>query len=159
MGPRPLCRWCCDPVQSRIQVSKINVFDDIGPSVILDLPTVYCPYLGASQCQCVIVVAFFNCNSCASFLLDLTRAFRPLRVRTHVSMTCVSNFNVQMGTARGYAAVPLERSEVASLNTLDIRNGSSQRSAKGERNCERMVYRHGAILLNVRECSGFNPRR
>ena len=25
--------------------------------------------------------------------------------------------------------------------------------------CERIVYRHGAILLIVRECSGFNPRR
>ena len=25
--------------------------------------------------------------------------------------------------------------------------------------CQRMVYRHGAILLIVRECSGFNPRR
>ena len=25
--------------------------------------------------------------------------------------------------------------------------------------CERVVHRHGAILLIVRECSGFNPRR
>ena len=25
--------------------------------------------------------------------------------------------------------------------------------------CERVVYRHGAILHIVRECSGFNPRR
>ena len=25
--------------------------------------------------------------------------------------------------------------------------------------CERVVYRHGSILLMVRECSGFNPRR
>ena len=25
--------------------------------------------------------------------------------------------------------------------------------------CERIVYRHGAILLIVRDCSGFNPRR
>ena len=25
--------------------------------------------------------------------------------------------------------------------------------------CERIVYNHGAILLIVRECSGFNPRR
>ena len=25
--------------------------------------------------------------------------------------------------------------------------------------CERIVYRHGAVLLIVRGCSGFNPRR
>ena len=25
--------------------------------------------------------------------------------------------------------------------------------------CERVVYRHGAILIIVRECSGFIPRR
>ena len=28
-----------------------------------------------------------------------------------------------------------------------------------ETNCERIVYPHGAILLIVRECSGFKPRR
>ena len=36
--------------------------------------------------------------------------------------------------------------------------GSVKRHADGQ-GCERMVYRHGAILLIVRRRRGFNPRR
>ena len=79
------------------------------------LPIVYSPHTGASQGHSVVVFAFFDCQCCASLLLDLTRAVRQLRVRTRVRVTCVSHFHVQIGTTHSVAMYPQNKSEVGSL--------------------------------------------
>ena len=43
-------------------------------------------------------------------------------------------------------------------NIGENRGVAADESLRQERSCERIVFRHGAILLIVRECSFFNPQ-
>ena len=55
----------------------------------------------------------------------LTHAFWQLRVRTRLSATSVGHFRSQFGAARGFAAFPLAKSEVASWTIVHTTRAST----------------------------------
>ena len=85
-----------------------------------DICRLWCsPSPCASQYHSVVAVAFSDCHSCVSLLLELTRAFVIASCAyTRVCDILLGTPMFRSGQAQGFAAFPLRRSEVASLTIV-----------------------------------------